>query len=150
MTGIEKPFRKTAVAAALALTVAGGNGNAGPPDSPAVDEPASQAMAPAAEVAPRAMSLQQQIAFSRMDLAGRLDVAPDEVTLSGATPVTWRSGALGCPEPGMQYTQAEAPGIWIMLRAAGSVHRYHAARNGKPFHCPGERAEPPVTGGGAD
>ena len=96
------------------------------------------------------MSAKEQLAFSQEDLAARLDVELDTVSISGATPVTWRSGALGCPEPGMNYTQALVPGIWIMLRVSNTPYRYHAIPGGQPFYCPDDRAEPPVTGSGAD
>jgi hypothetical protein len=110
----------------------------------------AQPAAPAREVAAAPLSLAEQIEFARSDLAGRLGVEPDAVTVSGARPVNWRSGALGCPEPGMSYTQALVPGALIFLRAAGEVHGYHASQGGKPFLCPRERAEQPVFGRGAD
>jgi len=98
----------------------------------------------------KTMNTREQIAFSRDDLAARLDIDKDAVSLSGATPVTWRSGALGCPEPGMNYTQALVPGVWIMMRAGNKAYRYHSVPGGQPFYCPDDRAEPPVTGAGAD
>jgi len=39
------------------------------------------------------MSRNEQIAFSKQDLATRLDLETEAVTVSGATPVSWRSGA---------------------------------------------------------
>jgi len=96
------------------------------------------------------MSRNEQIAFSKQDLVTRLDLETEAVTVSGATPVSWRSGALGCPKPGMSYTDVLVPGIWIVLRVDKAVYRYHAATGGKPFYCPGDRAEPPVMGSGAD
>lgn len=96
------------------------------------------------------MDTRKQIAFSIEDLAERLDINPTTVNFSGATPVNWRSGALGCPEPDMNYTQALVPGVWIMLKVDKTVYRYHAANGSPPFFCPDDRAEPPVTGPGAD
>jgi hypothetical protein len=54
------------------------------------------------------------------DAAVRANVAPDAVVLESLTAVTWSDGALGCPEPGMLYTQAEVPG-WQAIVVAGSV-----------------------------
>ena len=91
-----------------------------------------------------------QVAYSQKDLATRLGLTTDEIRVSGATPVSWRSGALGCPKPKMSYTDALVAGIWIVLRVDGTTYRYHAATGGQPFYCPDDRAEPPVLGPGAD
>ena len=89
------------------------------------------------------MNKQQQILLARQDLAKRLGLKLDGVALSGATPVRWRSGALGCPKPDMQYTQALVPGVLIMLRVGNTPYRYHAISQGEPFHCPDNQAEGP-------
>ncbi|MEE8339537.1 MAG: hypothetical protein V3R56_05290 [Xanthomonadales bacterium] len=94
--------------------------------------------------------MSEQIAFSKKELAQRLGIEPDSITLSGARQVNWRSGALGCPEPGMNYTQALMPGALIFLKVGNEVHGYHAKHGGKPFYCPQDRAEQPVFGQGAD
>lgn len=90
------------------------------------------------------MNLQGQIEYSMKDLAQRMDVPLDAVVLSGASRVTWRSGALGCPEPGMNYTQALVPGSVIYLRAHDMLHAYHAQIGQQPFYCPRERVEQPI------
>ena len=95
---------------------------------------------------PAPMNLNGQIAFARTDLAQRLDIPPGSVKLSGARQVTWRSGALGCPKPGMNYTEALVPGSVIYLQVDNVVHAYHAKVASEPFYCPRERVEPPVAG----
>jgi hypothetical protein len=112
--------------------------SSGPPDtqSPEVSE----------EV-PAAMNMSRQIEFAKADLAQRLDVDQGQVIVSGAQSVTWRSGALGCPEPGMNYTQALVPGTVIYLKVDTMIHAYHARVAGKPFYCPRERVEPPAADG---
>lgn len=96
------------------------------------------------------LATRKQIALSIEDLAESLSIDPTTVGFSGATPVNWRSGALGCPEPGMNYTQALVPGVLIMLKVDNTVYRYHAATGKPPFFCPDDRAEPPAFGPGAD
>jgi len=91
-----------------------------------------------------------QVAFAIQDLAARQGVEPGSVKVTGATDVTWRSGALGCPEPGMNYTQALVPGVWIMMWVGNTPYRYHAARGRQPFPCPADRAELPIQGDGAE
>lgn len=74
----------------------------------------------------------------------RLGVGPDSVSVLTAERVQWRSGALGCPEPGMNYSMALVPGTLIILNAGRKQYRYHAGKDGKPFHCPPERVEAPI------
>ena len=96
------------------------------------------------------MNLKGQVEYSRTDLAQRLDVPLDNVVLSGARQVTWRSGALGCPEPGMNYTDALVPGAVIYLRVDNMIHAYHGKFGEEPFYCPRERAEQPALNDGLD
>lgn len=96
------------------------------------------------------MSPKEQIEFSKQDLVTRLGLGIDAIKVSGATPVNWRSGALGCPEPGVSYTDVLVPGILIYLRVGNAIYRYHSIPNGQPFYCPNDRAEPPAVGPGAD
>ena len=97
-----------------------------------------------------AMNPAAQLEFSKRDLASRLGLEPEMIEASAPRLVTWRSGALGCPKPGMSYTDALVPGVLIELRVGDAVYRYHAAAGGQPFHCPHEWAEPPVAGPGVD
>lgn len=90
------------------------------------------------------MNLNGQLEFSIKDLAKRLDVSPESIKVSGARMVTWRSGALGCPEPGMNYTQALVPGSVIYLQVDNVIHAYHGKIGSEPFYCPRERVEQPV------
>jgi hypothetical protein len=96
------------------------------------------------------MNLKGQIEFSKKDLAQRLDVPPDAVKVSSASQVTWRSGALGCPEPDMTYTDALVPGAVIYLQVDNMFYAYHAKFAGEPFYCPRERVEAPAPHEGAE
>lgn len=96
------------------------------------------------------MTPRKQIDFSKQDLATRLGLEADMIKVSGATSVHWRSGALGCPKPGMSYTDALVPGVWIVLQVNNRAYRYHAIPFGQPFYCPDERAEAPATTPGLD
>ena len=99
---------------------------------------------------PTPMNMNGQIAFAKTDLAQRLDIPPGSVKLSGARQVTWRSGALGCPRPGMNYTEALVPGSVIYLQVDNVMHAYHAKVASEPFYCPRERVEPPAVGAESD
>lgn len=101
-------------------------------------------------VVTRPMNLNGQIKFSIEDLAQRLDVPPESIKVSGARQVTWRSGALGCPEPDMNYTEALVPGSVIYLQVDNAIHAYHGKIGSEPFYCPRDRAEQPVLDGDSD
>jgi hypothetical protein len=59
------------------------------------------------------------------DLAGRLGIEPDAVTVVDARAVTWPDSSLGCPEPGMLYTQVLVDGTFVVLEAEGRRYEYH-------------------------
>ncbi|TCO32396.1 hypothetical protein EV652_1042 [Kribbella steppae] len=72
---------------------------------------------------------------AKADLAKRLGVEAAQVTVVSSSEVTWPDGSLGCPEPGMNYTQALVPGSRIILEAAGKQYHYHSGGTRPPFLC---------------
>ena len=76
------------------------------------------------------------------DLAKRLGIAAEDVSVVSAEQVTWSDGSLGCPEPGKMYTQMLVEGSVIVLEANGKQYEYHAANGRAPFYC--EKPQPPV------
>ena len=75
------------------------------------------------------------IAAAIDDLASRLEVAPESIEVQFVEEVTWPDGALGCPQPGMSYTQALVEGLRIGLTHDGAIYAYHSALAGSPFLC---------------
>ena len=132
----------------VALTACHESGKQVSPELPAAEE--IQIVQPGNETSTVPISLSEQIQFAENELAQRLGIEPESITLSEASQVNWRSGALGCPKPGMSYTQALVPGSLIFLKVGDEIHAYHAKHGGKPFYCPGNRAEQPVFNQGAD
>ncbi len=124
-----KPADSGLFFATLLVALLGGTASCKSDETPVVNKP---------------MNLDGQVEFSIKDLARRLDVPPESIKVSGARPVTWRSGALGCPESGMNYTQALVPGSVIYLQVDNTIHAYHGKTGAEPFYCPRERAEQPV------
>lgn len=70
-----------------------------------------------------------------LDLVARTGVSPESVTIVGAEAKTWSDGSLGCPQPGMSYTQALVDGSRVLLEADGRLYAYHAGSEGEPFLC---------------
>jgi hypothetical protein len=87
------------------------------------------------------------------DLAARLGTSREAIAVERSGVVTWRDGSLGCPQPGMMYTQALVPGYQVVLRVADETYDYHAGDGGYFILCPEGMAEeglPPGEGGLVD
>ena len=117
------------------------------PESPTVGETTTSATATTTtpnETTTMPISEQQQlpiVAPAQADLARRLGVEPDELEVVSAEEVTWPDGSLGCPEPGMSYTQALVDGSKVVLQYDGRVYVYHAGADAEPFLCPSEEKD---------
>lgn len=81
------------------------------------------------------------------DAANRSTTAQADIKVISAEAVTWSDGSLGCPTPGMMYTQALVPGFRIVLQAGEQTLNYHSMSRGKPVFCPAGRVTAPVPGG---
>ncbi|GAA3764177.1 hypothetical protein GCM10022240_15630 [Microbacterium kribbense] len=135
------PARIAAVAAGLlllALTGCAGTATTAP-SGPASD----QAHPPAASMSPAPLTPsgspvdvpQARWNAIAQDLSAR-GVAGTP-TLVSSVAVTWNSGALGCPQPGMSYTQETVPGMRIVVAVAGVQYDYRFGRSDTPVLCPG-------------
>ncbi|MGB3857762.1 MAG: hypothetical protein WA912_00765 [Ornithinimicrobium sp.] len=85
------------------------------------------------------------------DLADRRSVAVEDVSVVGYAEVTWSDGSLGCPQPGMVYSQALVDGQQLILRVEGTeqgLASYHAGRGGTFRYC--EDPQPPTSSDRSD
>lgn len=69
------------------------------------------------------------------DAADRAQVDPGAVEVTTAEAVTWSDGSLGCPEPGMMYTQALVEGYHVIVDADGTELDYRATADGQFRLC---------------
>lgn len=69
------------------------------------------------------------------DAAKHLDVPESSVVLTRAEQVNWPDGALGCPRPGMSYSQALVPGFRIVARSVERQLVYHTDSRGTVVRC---------------
>lgn len=67
--------------------------------------------------------------------AQRRGVTQDEVSVVGYAEVTWNDGSIGCPQPGMMYTQALVPGHQLILEVDGARASYHQGREEPYSYC---------------
>ncbi len=66
---------------------------------------------------------------------GHTGQAASAMTVLRAEAVTWPDGSLGCPEPGMQYTQALVPGYWVEIVVGGETLDYRLSDKGGMRLC---------------
>jgi len=69
------------------------------------------------------------------DAATRLGVDPSVVAIVDAHAETWPDGSLGCPEPGMMYTQALVDGYQVIVEAHGTQLDYRGGGTGQFQLC---------------
>jgi hypothetical protein len=77
------------------------------------------------------------------DLVERTGVAINRILVIQAQATIWNDGSLGCPQPGVFYTQALVNGFWVILEADGKKYDYRASESGYFFIC--ENEFPPVS-----
>lgn len=70
------------------------------------------------------------------DLASRLDIPAADITVTLAEHVVWPDGSLGCPQPGMVYTQVLVDGSRAILQVGQTSYSYHGGGiQPAPFLC---------------
>lgn len=77
--------------------------------------------------------------------AANAGATASEFTVVRAEFVVWSDGSLGCPEPGMYYTQATIEGYWVVLDHAGVRYDYRVTVDGHYRLCESPRLGPPST-----
>jgi len=66
-----------------------------------------------------------------------------QVVIVRAESALWNDGSLGCPEPGMAYTQALVNGYWVVIKAAGNTYDFRVGSRGSFRLCPPGQGRPP-------
>jgi len=111
-----------------------------PPSSGSADEETAGEPTAPAITHPNA-----QVATAMTDLVKRIGASVDAIELVSVEEVTWSDGSIGCPQPGMRYTQAIVNGTRIILRISGADYEYHSGGSREVFYC--ENPSDPVPGG---
>ena len=141
------PRSLAAVVAIVSLVLAGcaatDKGGSTPPGS----SPASRSF----KAAPSSTAVTGEVPNELLDALieeASLDAGVDasEVEVFTAEAVTWNDGSLGCPQPGMSYTQALVPGYRVVLEVDGEQLHFHSDSSGEFGLC--EDPLPGAAGGG--
>jgi len=102
-----------------------------------VTQEANVAVSPTVPM-PSSRALQKMVMHAKEDLAGRLSLEADKVDqidLIEIKAVVWPDSSLGCPQPGMVYTQVQQDGLRIRLRVGKRIYSYHSGGSRLPFLC---------------
>lgn len=67
------------------------------------------------------------IAVAKETLGRDLGIDVRRISVAKADVADWRDGSLGCPRPGMSYTQALVSGYRVLLSVASATYELHVA-----------------------
>jgi hypothetical protein len=67
------------------------------------------------------------INLAKKDLAQRLSVTVDQMTVVSSTYMDWPDASLGCAQKGMVYAQVITPGYRIVLEQGQKQYDYHTS-----------------------
>jgi hypothetical protein len=73
----------------------------------------------------------------KSDLVSRTGASSGEIIVLRDQAMVFNDGSLGCPQPGMFYTQATVAGYWVVLELGQVVYDYRATENGSFILCEG-------------
>lgn len=76
------------------------------------------------------------------DLEQRAGVQRTALNVIRSEAVIWSDGSLGCPQPGVMYTQETIDGYWVVLQGGGATYDYRVdGRRNRVTLCePGQPA----------
>jgi hypothetical protein len=99
---------------------------------------------PPEETSPLQAKIPQAILEPILNKAAELaKVAGEQLVMVRAESAVWNDGSLGCPEPGMMYTQALVNGYWVVIGAAGQNYDFRVDSRGNFRLCPPGQGRPP-------
>lgn len=68
----------------------------------------------------------------KQQLAAAIKRPASALTLKSKAEVEWSDGSLGCPRPGMMYTQAIVPGYKLIFSDGSRSYEVHTGKRGTP------------------
>ena len=116
-----------------------GEGTSTPAATPQGEAEIKEETMPAgpASPGPAEVGLQQLVNQAKEDLAQRLNIDMGEIQVLEVKEVIWPDASLGCPQPGVAYSQAPQDGLLIRLGVEGRMYFYHSGETEEPFLCEG-------------
>jgi hypothetical protein len=108
-----------------------------PPTEGPSEEPTEPVDTPDAGAPPLSSGETPQELFDAVvnDLVTRSGGDRSAVEVVKSEAVEWSDGSLGCPQPGMMYTQAIVPGYHVILALGGETYDYRLSDRGTFVLC---------------
>ena len=78
---------------------------------------------------------QPAVATALGDAASHLGVIPSDLHVGQVEAHQWPDSSLGCPKPGLMYSQIVTPGYLIVISAAGKELEYHSDARARVVLC---------------
>jgi len=139
MTRLPRSLPSLVIVTLLLAACAAETGESPDPSRPTRTEPPLETIAPSDE--PVIGEVPAEIMDALLaDAADRTGLDAVAIEVVQAESVTWNDGSLGCPEPGMFYTQALVDGYHVILEADGEELDYRVSAGGGFRLC--EEARP--------
>jgi hypothetical protein len=73
--------------------------------------------------------------LARQKLAEELEISVDQIKVVTADPTYWSDTSLGCPQPGMTYSQIVTPGYRVTLVVGNTLYTYHTDTKQTVVRC---------------
>jgi hypothetical protein len=131
------PLAWLALALAACARQGGDAATTPPPTRPAISVPPVETVQPTEAEAVTGEVPSEILDDIVADAAQRTATDPEAVDVVQSVAVTWSDGSLGCPEPGMFYTQALVDGYHVILRAGDEELDYRVTAGGGFRLCEG-------------
>jgi hypothetical protein len=90
--------------------------------------------------------VEKYVSLAKKDLASRLKIDAEKITLVKTEEKNWLNAALGCPSIGVFYAQGRVPGYRIWLGVEGKEYDYHTDLAGQVILCPDTTTPTPIIG----
>ena len=90
--------------------------------------------------------VEKYVSLAKKDLASRLKIDLEKISLVKTKEMNWLDSALGCPGKGQFYAQGRVPGYQIWLEAEEKEYDYHADLAGRLILCPDTTSPTPIIG----
>jgi hypothetical protein len=133
----------------LLIAACGGDADIGDPDPAGEGETTTSSPTPAEEVTPEdevtpielpslagVVYLDEELIDRARTLAIEQEGASaNDLEVLVAAQVTWNDGSLGCPEPGLMYTQALVDGYWVVFSHGNQLFDYRSSLDGEFRRC---------------
>ena len=134
-----RPARAALLLAATLFLFACASGPATPvPTAPPPPPPLPASASPVASMLPGSSSAadsQPAVDAALRDAAAHLGISQANLKVDQAEPRQWGDSSLGCPKPGLMYSQVVTPGFVIIISGAGKQLEYHADTRGQVVLC---------------